>query len=262
MSINVITSFQFWILILTQIAGFVFLCIMLYVKSYSSEKGKNLATKEDTGRITTIVEDIRNSYVIKTEEIKSELSYKNEHLIHLRAAERTAIINYYKATWALVLNLERVNFLQEEIDGFDQDNDTVTELELRKYNSTSVSNMNKVREDIVNLQYLKEISESELAFFADEDEIGNVIKRLNLSLSKFDRDLSGTITQLLLLSRNVDEKMGLGKSPTEVTVDLRRSRSNILTEWKEKKLENSGIIRTFNVLLKEALHKRLKSLTF
>jgi DNA repair ATPase RecN len=182
----------------------------------------------------------------------------------LRATERAAIINYYKATWALVLNLERVDLVKKEIDYFNPDDpvkDRISELELRRYAADAELILNKTKEDIVNLQYLKEVSESELAFFFDENDINDVIKRLNLSLSKFDRDLSGTITQLLLVSRTIDEKMRSGKSSMEVTIELRKSRSDILASWDEERRKSSIIIRTFNLSLKKVLHKRLRNLT-
>ena len=48
----------------------------LYAKSYSSEKGKNLATKEDISEITEIVESIKTSLSNKTEELKSDYLIK------------------------------------------------------------------------------------------------------------------------------------------------------------------------------------------
>ena len=88
MDSSYLIDFKFWFFVIVQTAGFIIICVILYVKSYSAEKGKNLATKEDIGEITQIIESIKTSLSIKTEELKSDLSYRNEHLIHLRAAER------------------------------------------------------------------------------------------------------------------------------------------------------------------------------
>jgi|SRR6185437_178506 len=159
-----VTDFKFWFIVIVQVVGFVLVCIKLFAKSYSSEKGKNLATKEDIGEITQIVESIKTSLAIKTEELRSDLSYKNEHLIHLRAAERSSIINYYKATWVLVLNFTKTDLIKNEIDYFD-DNGEISDLELRRYVSESESILNKIKEELSNLKYLRDISESELMFF-------------------------------------------------------------------------------------------------
>ena len=45
-----------------------------YLFSYSSEKGKNLATKEDVGDITRKVEEVRTEYLSEIERLKVELS--------------------------------------------------------------------------------------------------------------------------------------------------------------------------------------------
>jgi hypothetical protein len=45
-----------------------------YLFSYSSEKGKNLATKEDVGDITRKVEEVKTGYVSEIERLKVDLS--------------------------------------------------------------------------------------------------------------------------------------------------------------------------------------------
>lgn len=45
-----------------------------YLFSYSSEKGKNLATKEDIGDITRKVEEVKTGYVTEIERLKVDLS--------------------------------------------------------------------------------------------------------------------------------------------------------------------------------------------
>ena len=45
-----------------------------YLFSYSSEKGKNLATKEDIGDITRKVEDVKTGYITEIERLKVDLS--------------------------------------------------------------------------------------------------------------------------------------------------------------------------------------------
>jgi hypothetical protein len=62
-------------------------CIFLFRKylfSYSSEKGKNLATKEDIGDITRKVEEVKTEYVTEVERLKVDLSLlsrKNDILL-------------------------------------------------------------------------------------------------------------------------------------------------------------------------------------
>lgn len=262
MLVNSITDFSFWLLILIQVVGFILVCIKLYAKSYSAEKGKNLATKEDIGEITQIVEGVKTSLAIEIEKLKSDISYKNEHLIHLRATERAAIINYYKATWALVLNLGRVDLLKEEIDYFDPDTDSISELELRRYASDAELILNKTKEDIINLKYAKDIAESELNFFYDSNEINSITKELNLSLFEFERNLVKAANSMLQVFKDMIVKMESGQSTKNTTIETQRIRSFILANWYENRYTSLSFFRTFNESLKTALHKRLKSLTF
>lgn len=45
-----------------------------YLFSYSSEKGKNLATREDIEEITRKVEEVKSGYVVELEKLKVEMS--------------------------------------------------------------------------------------------------------------------------------------------------------------------------------------------
>jgi hypothetical protein len=261
MDIAHITDFKFWFIVFVQIIGFIAVCLKLYAKSYSTEKGKNLATKEDVGEITQIVESIKTTLAIRTEELKSDLSYKNEHLIHLRAAERAAIINYYKATWVLVLNFTRTDFVKNEIDYFDDKDGDVSDLELRRYISEAESILNKIKEELSNLKYQRDISESELMFFYDEIELTSIIGELNLSLSEIERNLIGSINSLLQVFTEIPGKISAGQLPKGIIIEAKRRRSDILTKWYENRYDSLSFIRTFNENLKKILHNRLKSLT-
>jgi hypothetical protein len=261
MDVTHITDFKFWFIVIVQIAGFGFVCLKLYAKSYSSEKGKNLATKEDIGEITQIVESIKTSLAQKTEELKSDLSYKNEHLIHLRAAERTAIINYYKATWVLVLNFTKPDLIKYEIDNFDKGKDDISDLKTLRYISEAELILNKIKEDISNLKYLKDISESELMFFYYEPKLTSIIEKLNSSLSEFERALLRTINLLLQVFNEITVKTNSGLLTIEVLLEAKIKRSEILAKWYIDRYNSLSFIRTFNEDLKKTLLERLMSLT-
>lgn len=49
-----------------------FLILRFYLPSYLSEKGKNLATKEDIGEITNKVEEVKNQYAMLVEQFKAK----------------------------------------------------------------------------------------------------------------------------------------------------------------------------------------------
>jgi hypothetical protein len=252
---------KFWFIFLVQIVGFIIVCLKLYAKSYSGEKGKNLATKEDIGEITQIVKSIETSFAIKTEELKSDLLYKNEHLLHLRAAERAAIINYYKAAWILVLNFKRPDLTKHEIDNFDKDKDEASNLKTLRYISESELILNKIKEDISNLKYLRDISESELMFFYDDPGLTSTIENLNSYLSAFEQELFISVNLLLQVFTEITVKINNGQLAKEAILEAQVKRSDILANWYEKRRVNYSFILKFNENLKETLHNRLKALT-
>jgi hypothetical protein len=60
----------------------VFLLLKNFLPGYLSEKGKNLATREDVRAITVEVESVKNQYVMLVEELKAK------HQLRLAAVER------------------------------------------------------------------------------------------------------------------------------------------------------------------------------
>jgi hypothetical protein len=62
--------------------------------SYFSEKGKNIATKEDVSEITDLVETVKHSFATETEKLKANLLVLSNIQVGLVAEERNAIIDY------------------------------------------------------------------------------------------------------------------------------------------------------------------------
>jgi hypothetical protein len=258
-----IADYHFWTLLSIQLIGFAIVVFKVFLNSYTSEKGKNLATKQDIGEITQIIESTKSSLTIKIEEVKSDLSYKNEHLIHLRAAERLAIVGYYKATWVLILNITRTDLIKQEIDDFVRyPNMPIipTPMAIR-YISESELILNNLKEEVLNLKYLRDVSESELRFFYDKPELRSIISELNLSLSQFERALFRSINSLLQVSSEATIKINNGQLTNDLIEEIQRKRSDILASWYDERRNSFDFIITFNENLKLMLHNRLMSLT-
>ncbi len=71
-----------------------YLLIRQLIGTYLSEKGKNLATKEDVGEITKIIEDIRMDNNSELELIKAEIVLVTKTQATVYDDERGAIINF------------------------------------------------------------------------------------------------------------------------------------------------------------------------
>lgn len=81
-----------------EILGIGGVILIVFLKSYSLEKGKNLATKEDIGEITHQVENVRTQYLQKLEEIshqnKSILEQASwKHQLRMAALEKRLAVH-------------------------------------------------------------------------------------------------------------------------------------------------------------------------
>lgn len=74
---------------------FIGLFINHYYPNYMKFKAKNLATKEDIGDITTIVESIKTDLSKDVETLKAELSLLNQNKISLKSEERKALLDFH-----------------------------------------------------------------------------------------------------------------------------------------------------------------------
>lgn len=73
----------------------IIICVGFYLaffKSYFQEKGKNVATQEDIGKITKAVEDVRKQFTIETELLKNNLNLYTGSFQSIKTLERNALI--------------------------------------------------------------------------------------------------------------------------------------------------------------------------
>ena len=152
--------------------------------------------------------------------------------------------------------------MKYEVDDFDEENDEASNIATFRYVSDGELILNKIKEDLSNLKYLRDISESELTFFYDKPELAVIISELNLSLSAFERALIHSINLLLQVFKETAIRTNSEQSPKEIIIDAKRKRSVILANWYEDRDSNFSYIRTLNSKLKDTLHKRLMQLTF
>ena len=99
-------------------AGIVYLIVKTFIPSYLSEKGKNLATKEDIATITDKVESVKTDYAKVLEEIRSNNQLKLSEIereknirkeVYLQAVESlTRTIN-------IIASLTNINIDEQEI---------------------------------------------------------------------------------------------------------------------------------------------------
>lgn len=86
----------FYNFLTTVIALTIFYLFKSFWPKYFEAKGTNQATKEDIGEITEIVENIKSDLLHQNELLKAQLSFKNQHRLNLKTAEREAIFDFNK----------------------------------------------------------------------------------------------------------------------------------------------------------------------
>lgn len=98
------------------------LALILVFKSFFSEKGKNLATKQDIGEITKKVEEVKVLYLKEIEELKSELQTSVHHKNKLTDLSIDTLLELYDTILKLtIVNLKKsyhelnINNIEEEI---------------------------------------------------------------------------------------------------------------------------------------------------
>ncbi|MES2389255.1 MAG: hypothetical protein V4543_14730 [Bacteroidota bacterium] len=83
----------------------------LVLKTYLGEKAKNLATIEEVSKITFEVEKVRIGFSKEMEEVKAQLSFKNQIGVNFKNAEREALIVFNKNLSALIFAHARFDLI-------------------------------------------------------------------------------------------------------------------------------------------------------
>lgn len=166
-----ITLLHIIIILLSFVFGLIF---RNYFPKYFGEKAKNLATKEDIGEITKIVEIIKTNLLKETEILKGNISIINQNSFNVSSLYREALIDYNKkySSW---LNSILVFYPQE----YDENNIE----ELDKY----ISELNKRK-------YKFKLAENHIFLFHNENEHIN----LNFELYKSTLDIEKHFKKVII----------------------------------------------------------------
>jgi hypothetical protein len=230
------------------IAGLIILYYTLknLLPSYFTEKGKNLATKEDISQLTQLVETVKFNFTKETEHLKSNLQFLNNLHGNLVSEERNTIIDY---------NEKYFNWLNLILDtGFDNIDDSNNE-EIDKFR-TKIS------------QYYTSFlnSHSRFNLFIDNEELKEYAHRLKIDTLH----LLGGASQIYLLkvkNLNTDLKLMKEHTPLEEQVEKQRvileEGGALFTELNDAVVKNYRIIApmtaTFQKMCREYIYKILKN---
>ncbi|MBO9203207.1 MULTISPECIES: hypothetical protein [Niastella] len=163
--------FQLCILIILYVVG---LILKNFFPAYFSEKGKNIATKEDISEITKNVEEAKKVFTDKTEELKAQLLFQNQHNLSWKAAEREALIDYNKKVSAWLYFIIR--------------------FPLSDYNLENYKELKKQGIELDKRQYECDIAEAHVNLFDNTKELTEHILKINLAIIK----LEGLLEQAMM----------------------------------------------------------------
>lgn len=94
--------------------------LVFMAKSFFSEKGKNLATKQDIGKITTLIEDVKHQNAKEVEQMRAALQLANNRQNEYHQDVKRALIEYFETYmyWFEIQMSE--NLLEITEDNFEQ----------------------------------------------------------------------------------------------------------------------------------------------
>lgn len=94
-----------------SILTFIASLYVVFFKSYFTEKGKNLATKQDIDVITKSVESIKVEFIKETERLKHELQFENQINLGYHVDMKNSVIQLYEmySLWLTMLSESQDN---------------------------------------------------------------------------------------------------------------------------------------------------------
>lgn len=167
-----------------SILTFVSSLYVIFFKSYFTEKGKNLATKQDIDGITKSVESIKVEFIKETERLKHELQFDNQINLGYHVDMKNSVIHLYE-TYSLWLTM-----LSES-----QDNSI----------GQSSKQLNEVVEELAGLYTKFLLAESKSDLYISDKTFQKQLYDLKLSTLKFHNAIELFLIDLSNLQEDVEE---------------------------------------------------------
>ncbi len=217
---------------LSIILQILILCIGLYLaflKSYFSEKGKQLAIKEDIEEITDKVEKIKSDFQRENDDIKAKV----QHLLTLqqshRTEERNAIIDFYRKYNDWLYSLIEINY--------------------GAFNRGNITNLIETRHLIDKHYRITNVAQSMVKLLVKDGEIIKLSNELIIKILEFKNWMD---LKLLKLQQNLESHDSLTYRFLELIKDFEKNQeaANELAE-KEK-----TIISQYELLKKDFYDNR------
>ena len=222
---------QIIILVLQAILIF----IVLYFKSYFSEKGKNIATSEDIEELTLKVESVKQNFIEKNAIIKSELDILVNIQTGYKTEKRLAILEFHKK-FSLWIELHTIAY----IPLIDESNEQEIKEKLYSYD--------KIYQDLL-------IAKSLLEIYVEDEELFKIVRNLKMSILEnlgmypkqylFDIRTNNKINQIQNGKVSITEVEELYKKRMELMKQHQKTLFNWLKDNIHLKNEYNNYIRNY-----------------
>ncbi|MDN3654510.1 hypothetical protein QWZ08_02665 [Ferruginibacter paludis] len=227
---------QFFIIITGLFLAFVF---KNYYPKYFEEKGKNLATKQDIGEITEIVEGIKVNLVKETEFLKSQLALNNQNKFSIKSAEREALFSINDKYSGWIYSIMRFNFSTYSEDNYEK--------------------LDSVSEKFDEKQYELDMAQSRLHLFMHDQPVLEVIKNLSIATVALETLVNSYALRIKYLFIQHNIKFKVAQLPEQLTLkqDLYKDQMEILEEFGKEKIEAFKEVHHMYVELKKLIKQRI-----
>ena len=173
------------ILLVMQVLLLLASLYLIFFKSYFSEKGKNLATKEDVEDITTKVEAIRSDFDRQTEYLKHHLQLENQVQMLLLTDLKSAITSAYENFYLWLETTYNMYIESNEFETIDQIDKAEKNMKAAEYN------------------FSKSLARLEL--YANEPQLQKTIGNLEVETTEFQNLIERHLLELEFMMEDMAE---------------------------------------------------------
>jgi hypothetical protein len=199
----------------------------IWGKSYISEKGKNLAQKEDIEEITDKIEAIKALYTKENDEIKQQLTYIFGIQSSHRTEERNAIVHFHEVYYHWLY--------------------TLLEIPITNYNTNTINSLLDKRKELSS--YFLEINKatSKMSLLVKNKELLQLSNSLIMELIKFKTWIEERLLKLEFL---LQDDNSLHTKFTKLLIDYEKNKEELrkladkeITLTEEKRILVEGFLK-------------------
>jgi hypothetical protein len=186
--------------------------------AYFTEKGKNLATREDIGRITEEVEKVKDVFTAKADQFRADLQYFNQVRFSVKNEERNAIISCYEKYNLWITLLTNIGF--------------------GGYSGINADNVLKKVEELNDAYFQVILSESKMNLYVGYNEFSQSftdLKKLAFTLQTFVTNCLYNYYNLTVQVKIRQERIEKGDSEASLKLinDIHKESMSIAKEYRE-----------------------------